>query len=153
MALLFPKPGPRKKEGRPSFPYHNDLVRSTPCAACLMLGRISEGRSHGHHLKEGQGTSCKASDFEQIPLCGMHHTDGPKGVSYHEDPGSWPWDQRDLLARCWAVWKLIGKIPKNTPVGEQYLPPPPRSMSSFLPDQKLIRLFGTLAPHPSSQPA
>lgn len=142
MALRFPKPERRKEEG-----FHTELVRSSPCAACLMLGIFNPARSEAHHLKEGHGLSVKASDFEQIPLCSRHHTSGPKGVSYHEDQGSWPWDSRDLLGRFWHVWKLFGRIPKGTPVGHAYKEPPPRSISIFIPPVKLIRLFQALSLH------
>ena len=148
MALLFPKPGPRrskKKEGAPSD-HHTELVRSSPCAACLMLGKFNPNRSEAHHIMEGHGMALKASDFEQIPLCSMHHTRGTKGVAFHEDPGAWPWVQRDLLARSWQVWRLLRKIPQGVAVGESYGAMPVRSISPFIPEGKLIRLFRSLAP-------
>ena len=141
MAPSFPKQ-PRSKAGSDDF--HTELVRSSPCAACLMLGRWSPDRSEAHHLKEGHGLAVKASNFEQIPLCPNHHTLGPKGVAFHEDSEAWPWNQRDLLGRYWKLWILAGRIPKGTPVGHAYKEPPPRSISTFIPVEKFIRLFRTL---------
>lgn len=150
MTLLFPKPSPRKRSagGEPSADFHTELVRSTPCAACLASGWFNPHRSENHHLKEGQGLALRASPFEQIPLCGNHHTIGPKGVSYHEDPGAWPWDQRELLTLCWRLWVAMKKIPRGTPVGSSYPAPRQSVFSTALPDSHVIALFRT----PSAAP-
>lgn len=134
MALLFPKPGKKKKEGQSTREKaHLDLIRSTPCVVCRMMGFVNHRRSDPHHVKEGQGMACKASDYETIPLCPRHHTIGQKGEAYHADPGSWPFDQRELLEVTWKLLRVGGFIPMSAPLGEPYVPLTPRMISSFVP--------------------
>lgn len=136
MALLFPKPGKKKKEGpTPAEKYHKACIKAMPCIACRVMGMVNPRRSDPHHIKEGQGLSVKASEFEMIPLCPRHHTIGKKGEAYHEDPKAWPFDQRELLALAWKLLQADGLVPSGAEVGSAYEPPQRRSISSFLPPQ------------------
>ena len=46
---------------------HMARVAELPCVACNACP------VHVHHIREGQGTSEKASPFLTIPLCPEHH--------------------------------------------------------------------------------
>lgn len=65
---------------------------------CIICGAAAVA----HHIKSGtsSGMGMKASDFETIPLCPPHHTDGGYGVAYHAGPKEWQrihGDERELL--------------------------------------------------------
>ena len=77
---------------------------------CCICGRAAEV----HHVKDGQGTGRKASDFETIPLCPDHHRLGGQGVAFHQGPKIWEKTfgrQRDMLAQVMReLERIYGKI-------------------------------------------
>ena len=64
---------------------HLAAVASLGCCIC----RRPAQAHHLRGLESGTGTGLKASDFETIPLCPDHHTDGGPGIAYHAAPETW----------------------------------------------------------------
>lgn len=42
-----------------------------------------------HHIRAGQGMSQRATNFEVIPLCSLHHQNGGHGVAIHAGQKTW----------------------------------------------------------------
>lgn len=90
---------PKKKD-----PKHLQAVRELGCIACRLEGR-GKTLASAHHIREGQGMSQKASDYETIPLCPPHHQtgNGKNGVySVHQCYRSFVFrfgSERSLLRR------------------------------------------------------
>lgn len=42
-----------------------------------------------HHIRAGQGLGQRASNFEVIPLCSLHHQNGGYGVAIHAGQKKW----------------------------------------------------------------
>ena len=60
---------------------HLDKVASLGCIVCCNLG-LGETPAEIHHI--GNGTmGKKASNYEVIPLCHVHHRTGNMGVAVH----------------------------------------------------------------------
>lgn len=57
---------------------HKSRVAELGCILCLRLG-IYDTPACLHHIREGQGMSQRASDWEVIPLCREHHQ-GDTGI-------------------------------------------------------------------------
>jgi len=49
------------------------LVKSIPCVLCSLLGQKQQGPTYAHHIREGQGTAMRASDFLTVALCWKCH--------------------------------------------------------------------------------
>lgn len=64
---------------------HLDAVASLGCCIC----RRPAQAHHIRGLSSGTGMARKATDYETIPLCADHHTDGGPGVAYHALPETW----------------------------------------------------------------
>lgn len=74
-----------------------DSVAQLGCVACAMLGHY-DTPAELHHIKDKTGMGRKASNFEVIPLCPLHHRIGQ--YSYHYSPAEFTGSfggQRDLL--------------------------------------------------------
>lgn len=67
---------------------HMGRVAALGCIACLNLGHPGTP-AEVHHLKEGNGTSVKASNYRVIPLCPYHHRTGGFGNAYHTNGPEW----------------------------------------------------------------
>ena len=88
-----------------------------PTLAEIHLGRVAAlgcwicGKAaHCHHIRDGQGMGRKASDFETIPLCPIHHQTGGYGVAFHAGPEIWEKTfgrQRDILAAVQAQFIVM----------------------------------------------
>lgn len=76
-------------------------IKNMGCIACeLYLGRYTSP-CDAHHIRNGQGTSQRAPDFETIPLCKPHHQTGGHGVAIHAGQRTWEekyGTERELLA-------------------------------------------------------
>lgn len=60
---------------------HLNKVANIGCIVCLNLG-LGETPAEIHHI--GNGTMAKrASNYESIPLCHIHHRTGNSGVAVH----------------------------------------------------------------------
>ena len=61
---------------------HLSKVASIGCIVCMNQG--SEGTpAEIHHIRHGNGMSQRASNYEAIPLCHIHHRTGGYGVAIH----------------------------------------------------------------------
>jgi hypothetical protein len=55
---------------------------------CVVCG----GPAEAHHIRDlsvRTGMGLKASDYDCIPLCAMHHRLGGYGIAYHAGPEIW----------------------------------------------------------------
>ena len=55
---------------------HLEKLASLGCVICRMPAEI-------HHLRTGQGMGKKASHYDAIPLCPLHHRTGNHGAAFH----------------------------------------------------------------------
>lgn len=54
---------------------HMNRVAELCCIACKKIG-FDDTPAELHHIRDGQGMSQRASNFEVIPLCPIHHRHG-----------------------------------------------------------------------------
>ena len=135
------KIGPKstgKKAATPAEKAHMGEVAALGCICCSEAGMFREAAIH--HLRHGKdtlnvGISGRSDHFRVLPLCPMHHTDGPSGVAFHSAPRLWRWDEVDLLNRIWKRLIRERMIPEGTPVGTPY-EPTRRVISSFSPSSR-----------------
>ena len=73
---------PKAERGTAKARAHLVRVKQLPCVICL-----KHGPSDAHHVICGRYGSSKASDFEVISLCKIHHQDGPDAI--HNGKASW----------------------------------------------------------------
>jgi len=62
------------EEGKAALQYQG-LVKQLPCAVCG-----AAGPSDAHHVIHDRFSSRKSSDLDVIPLCKIHHQDGPEAI-------------------------------------------------------------------------
>lgn len=78
---------------------HMSKVASLGCIVCRMAGL--ESAPEIHHI--GSGTMGKrASNYEVIPLCHIHHRTGGHGVAVHSGRRTWEANfgtEKELLAQ------------------------------------------------------
>jgi hypothetical protein len=77
-------------------------VAQLPCCVC------GAWPVHVHH-KTGAGMALKASDFDTMPLCPLHHQFGGYGVAIHAGQRTWEakyGPQDDFIA---ATRELVAK--------------------------------------------
>lgn len=67
---------------------HKDAVARLGCIVCSNLGH-GQSPAEIHHVRFEQGLSQRASDFEVLPLCYLHHRGGIHGVSFHAGRRTW----------------------------------------------------------------
>lgn len=120
------------RRGHPWGRAHMGLVKQLGCAACRQERGYSTGPSHAHHIN-CRGMGMKASDFETIPLCDLHHDGGIPGVSVHAGVRVWRFDERLLLELTWARLQLLGRVPEGLEVGEPYAPVPTTGPQKAIP--------------------
>lgn len=92
----------RRRKTRPTDdPAHLDAVRAAGCVVCLnFYGRYR--RAEAHHVRDGQGTSMKATDHETAGLCYEHHRTGAFGEAVHNGTQTFQaryGTERQLVAR------------------------------------------------------
>ena len=61
---------------------HLSKVASVGCIVCRMQGN-EESPAEIHHIRHGQGMSQRASNYDAIRLCHMHHRTGGYGLAIH----------------------------------------------------------------------
>lgn len=86
---------------------HLGRVAALGCIVCRNEG-FGETPACCHHIRAGQGMGQRASDFEVIPLCGIHHQQGGHGVAIHAGQKAWEaryGTERELLTQ---VRQLLG---------------------------------------------
>lgn len=83
-----------------------DLSRMDCCpeaearaAALVALGCVCCRRRDAeiHHLRNGMGKSVRSPWWRTIPLCSLHHREGPIGVAVHAGTRAWGWCELALL--------------------------------------------------------
>lgn len=65
---------------------HMDKVAQLGCIICSDYLGVETPQVELHHIREGQGQSQRASNYEVIPLCVLHHRLGKPGVAFHASP-------------------------------------------------------------------
>ena len=74
-------------------------VASMGCVVCRNTG-WGESPAEIHHIRNGQGMSQRANNYETIPLCPAHHRTGGYGIALHAGQEAWEaaWGtERELL--------------------------------------------------------
>lgn len=130
--------GNKKKRADVNERSHMGEVAALGCICCAEVGIHRPAQVH--HLRHGDGVlnvgiSVRSQHYRTIPLCPMHHDQGPVGVAFHAAPRLWRWDEIDLLERTWN--RLIREriIPEGLPVGTPY-EPCRRIISGFSPPSR-----------------
>ncbi|AYN29986.1 DUF968 domain-containing protein [Buttiauxella sp. 3AFRM03] len=67
---------------------HLERVAALGCIVCSNLG-YPDSPAIIHHIRTGQGKGQRASHFETLPLCPIHHQFHGIGMSYHDCPKTW----------------------------------------------------------------
>jgi len=80
--IVSKKKPPTKDEDK-----HIKKVLSMGCIVCVNLEH-GETPAVPHHIGNG-ATGMKASHYEVIPLCNIHHTQGGYGVAVHQGRVQW----------------------------------------------------------------
>jgi hypothetical protein len=97
---------PSRKKRTPAESAHLSSVVALGCLACRNFG-YGYVPAVPHHIRDGkQGGRLKASDYETLPLCPEHHTDGDIGVALHSGAATWQrihGHQRVLLRQVYAL--------------------------------------------------
>lgn len=78
------------------------LVRALPCLCCTKDDLTQITPTEAHHIRRDAarglyGYSQKASDFETIPLCAIHHWNGVHSILSHREFERRYGNERDLL--------------------------------------------------------
>lgn len=73
---------PKPVRGTAEAKRHMARVKGLCCVICA-----APPPSDAHHCFSGRYGSRKASDFETIPLCKIHHQHGPSAI--HQDKAGW----------------------------------------------------------------
>jgi len=66
---------------------HLSRVAEIGCIVCRNLG-FEETPAQIHHIRSGVGMGQRASHFEVIPLCFVHHS-AQSDYGYHHSPATW----------------------------------------------------------------
>lgn len=61
---------------------HLNAVANLGCIVCRNE-RLGQSPAEIHHIRSGQGMSQRASNYDVIPLCHIHHRTGGYGVAFH----------------------------------------------------------------------
>lgn len=92
---------------------HLGKVAALGCVVCRNLG-YGETPAEIHHVRSGQGMK-RASHYETIPLCHLHHRTGGYGVAFHAGEKAFEanfGNELDLLEQTWVeIWY---KPPQNS---------------------------------------
>lgn len=67
---------------------HIIRVAKLGCLACKKLGHFSP-EVEIHHVRMGNGMGQRASHFDILPLCHIHHRTGGHGVAFHAGQRTW----------------------------------------------------------------
>lgn len=80
---------------------HLAKVAALGCIVCRNEG-FGRTAAEIHHVRNGQGMSQRASNFEVIPLCHAHHRTGGRGIAFHAGKQAFEskyGTERELLAQ------------------------------------------------------
>jgi hypothetical protein len=89
---------------------HLSRVAGLGCIACRNAGH-GESPAEIHHIRAGQGMGRRASNYETIPLCPLHHRAGGYGVAIHAGRAAWEHAhgaELDLLEQVRGLLSLKG---------------------------------------------
>ena len=92
---------------------HLSRVSGLGCIACRKLGYYGSP-AEIHHLREGQGVGMRASHYDAIPLCHIHHRTGGHGVAIHAGKKAFEAQfgtERELLEEVYDLLGLV--LPEN----------------------------------------
>lgn len=67
---------------------HLSRVASLGCIVCRITG-YEFTPAEIHHPRTGMGMSQRASHFDAIPLCHIHHRTGGHGLAIHSGQKTW----------------------------------------------------------------
>lgn len=79
----MPKKRPKRAERE-----HMARVANMGCIACYNLG-YDDTPAEIHHITTGVGMGQRASNYQVLPLCPMHHRQGGPGIAIHAGKQSW----------------------------------------------------------------
>lgn len=65
---------------------HLNKIAELGCIVCINEG-LGKSPAELHHIRTGQGMAQRASNYEVIPLCHVHHRTGGYGVAFHAGKG------------------------------------------------------------------
>ena len=95
---------------------HMALVASLGCIVCKNLGYTNH-KVELHHIRDGYGVGQRATNFEVIPLCPIHHRIGLKAdktgkahFGYHQSPKDFEiayGKERDLLEQVMEMVRTV----------------------------------------------
>lgn len=80
---------------------HLNAVAALGCQVCHDQA-LGHSEAEIHHPRSGMGMSQRASHFDAIPLCPIHHRLGGYGIAFHAGPKLWQrayGTERELLER------------------------------------------------------
>ena len=72
----------KKKPATAAEKHHMSKVASLGCQACLKIG-FEDTPCEIHHIREGIGAGQRASHYQTIGLCSIHHRTGPDSFHGH----------------------------------------------------------------------
>lgn len=82
---------------------HLDKVAQLGCVVCRNM-KFGKSPAECHHIRDGQGSGQRASDYETIPLCSPHHRTGGPGIAFHAT-GREEWERMYGMER-----KLLNQV-------------------------------------------
>lgn len=87
---------------------HMGRVAALGCIVCRRLN-LGATPAEVHHIREGTGKGQRASHFDTLPLCYLHHR-GADGI-HHIGVKAWTrryWKERELLIDVLALLRDCG---------------------------------------------
>lgn len=86
---------------------HVIRVAKLGCIACKQKGHFTP-EVEIHHVRMHNGLGRKASHFEVLPLCHVHHRTGGHGVAFHAGRATWEAEFGTEAELLWMVRKALG---------------------------------------------
>lgn len=87
---------------------HMGAVAKLGCIAKSPSGKRCGARCAIHHVRMGYGAGQRASHWEVLPLCPMHHQNGPMGVAFHAGEREWQKIHGTELDLLHEVYEALG---------------------------------------------
>jgi hypothetical protein len=112
------------KTATPEEKAHMGRVAKLPCDACLQEGNLTKPRIH--HIREGYGTSQRASNWEVIPECEGHHQgmiDTSKAIAFHRAPRTFQIRYGSEISILKRTWEKLGMDFERFPEIAGFEPP------------------------------
>lgn len=100
---------------------HMAAVAGLGCVVCRNLEHEAAPAEYTgiHHIREGQGSSQRASDYETLPLCAAHHQTGGEGVAIHAGQKQWETKygtELQLLMQVYLELEYLGRNAVHFPL-------------------------------------